>query len=159
MGGGCIGGEHRQRCWAPTLCSSAWSHSTLQTCTKSSGSTPSFSFDFIIPLHSLPVLHHTSGSRSLLTQGGRRRLGNRECKDKSGRRHRDCTSPLPSVVFFTPPRGMGSTAVLFFSVSQAGLVLLSLFPQCGACSAACRFLFLCADVGAHFSKLKRRKPK
>lgn len=106
-------GEHRQRCWAPTLCSSAWSHSSLQTCTKSSGSTPSFSFDFIIPLHSLPVLHHTSGSRSLLTQGGRRRLGNRECKDKSGRRHRDCTSPLPSVVFFTPPGEWGQLRFCF----------------------------------------------
>lgn len=150
--------EHHQPCWASALCSCAPSHLTLQTCTKSSGSTPSFSFDFIIPLQSLPILHHPNASRSLLTQGGRWRLGNRECKDKSSCCHRNCTGPLPSAVFL-PPQGDGVNAVLFSSVSQAGLVLLSLFSQCGTCSAARGFLFLCADVGAHFSKLKRRKPK
>lgn len=122
-------------------------------------STPSFSFDFIIPLHSLPILHHISGSHSLLTQGGRWRLGNRECKDKVRPLPQKLHQPIAICGVFYPPRGMGSAVVLFFSVSRAGLVLLSLLSQCGVCSAARGFLFLCADVGAHFSKLKRRKPK
>lgn len=107
-----------------------------------------------------------SGSLSLLTQGltgeggGGEESGEARVQRYLRLLPQKLNQPIKICSCFLPPRrDRVNSGSVFRRSPRAGLVLLSLFFRCRACSAACGFLFLCAYVGAHFFKLKRRKSK
>lgn len=124
---------------------------------------------FLLWLHySFKLPGHTKHERSLslLTQGltGEGGGGEESGEERVQRYFRllpqKLNQPIKICSCFLPPRrDRVNSGSVFRRSPRAGLVLLSLFFRCRACSAACGFLFLCAYVGAHFFKLKRRKSK
>lgn len=93
-----------------------------------------------------------------------RRLEKSGCAETEGCYHRNWTGPL-KLCFLThthmhPAKGRGQQRFCFSQICPGGFgFAVIVFFSAVACSAACGFLFLDANVGACFFKIKRRERK